>query len=345
MTCSNPCSNRRGLLLALLVGLLTLACADGTAARPFPAPTLPATPTDVRAPATLAGRATPTVVSPSPTPAPATSTATTIPAPSPLPATAIPAPSPVPSATVLAALPSATTTPEALSQQYEITERDAGRTFVYAETSRFAIILDGRVYPRPSVKLRCDRPDVLGPISNLPSVAPPLYAVRYEGVTPGTCTISNQGFAVTVRIVPLPPAATSAATTTVRVYLISLGNGTVGAGTVGCGDTLVAVERRVPATRAPLTAAIRELLATKGQAVSQLGLYSALAHAELTIDRIVMEGGTARIQLVGQLRLGGECDNPRVKAQLEQTARQFPTVKDTAITINGVALDQALSLR
>jgi hypothetical protein len=141
-------------------------------------------------------------------------------------------------------------------------------------------------------------------------------------------------------ITPLP-----AATTSVKVYLIAPGTGAVRPGTIGCADTVVPVGRRVPATRAPLTAALGELLAIKNQASVELGLYNALARSDLAIDRVGITGGTAEIRLVGQVRLAGECDNPRVKAQLEATARQFPTVKDVAITLDGVPLDRALSLR
>jgi hypothetical protein len=43
------------------------------------------------------------------------------------------------------------------------------------------------------------------------------------------------------------------------------------------------------------------------------------------------------------LRLGGVCDNPRLKAQLRRTVLQFPTVHSVTILINGVALRKLLS--
>ena len=51
------------------------------------------------------------------------------------------------------------------------------------------------------------------------------------------------------------------------------------------------------------------------------------------------------MRLNGTLQLGGVCDNPRVKAQLEQTALQFPTVKSVKYYINDKTLDEALSLK
>jgi hypothetical protein len=88
-----------------------------------------------------------------------------------------------------------------LSTTYEITEADNGKTFTYAVTSRFSVILDGNKHPPDDFTVAPS--GVIGYISNVPSVDPPLQAVRYEGVIPGTCTIRNGDFAVTVRIVPL----------------------------------------------------------------------------------------------------------------------------------------------
>ena len=41
--------------------------------------------------------------------------------------------------------------------------------------------------------------------------------------------------------------------------------------------------------------------------------------------------------------LGGVCDDPRIKAQLEESALQFNTVDKASVFINGVPLDQLLS--
>jgi hypothetical protein len=100
--------------------------------------------------------------------------------------------------------PSPTPTAQAAeSQQYDITEKDSGKTFTYSVTSRFSVILDETKYPEANLRLSCEPNDVLGSISNLPSVFPPLYAVRYEGVTPGKCMITNGSFSVTIVIVDL----------------------------------------------------------------------------------------------------------------------------------------------
>ena len=106
-------------------------------------------------------------------------------------ATPVPPAGPTPTATVVE------------SQQYEITEKDSGKTFTYSVTSRFSIILDKNKYPKDNFRVSCDGDTVIGSISNIPSVAPPLYAVRYEGVAPGKCVIANGSFLVTIVIVDL----------------------------------------------------------------------------------------------------------------------------------------------
>ncbi len=90
-----------------------------------------------------------------------------------------------------------------LTQQYQFTAQDSGRTVTYPITSRFGIILNGQKYPKNKIQLSCLPSGTLGSVSNIPYVAPPLYAVRYEGVRPGVCVVKNGTFHLTVIIVPL----------------------------------------------------------------------------------------------------------------------------------------------
>ena len=121
----------------------------------------------------------------------------------------------------------------------------------------------------------------------------------------------------------------------VQVYLIALGNGTV-----GCGDRVIPVQRNIEPTRAPLTTAIQELLSIKQRMYGQSGLYDALYQSNLRIDSIDLNQGTATIRLSGELRLNGDCDQARVKAQLQQTALQFKSVDKVEILINGTPIDR-----
>lgn len=79
----------------------------------------------------------------------------------------------------------------------ELRESDSGRTFTYGVTSRFSIVLDGTTDPHEH--LTCVPEGVVGVVSNI-SFESPLYAARFEGLVPGTCTLQNDHFAATIII-------------------------------------------------------------------------------------------------------------------------------------------------
>jgi hypothetical protein len=137
---------------------------------------------------------------------------------------------------------------------------------------------------------------------------------------------------------------TSTGTTQVNIYLIALeDNGQTGE-KIGCGDSVIPVKRTISATKTPLQAAYKELLSIKTRDYGQSGFYNSLYSSALTFKSANIDArGKATVQLTGQVSLGGVCDSPRFKAQLEKTAMQFPTVKSIFITINDKPLDEILS--
>ncbi len=95
-----------------------------------------------------------------------------------------------------------------------------------------------------------------------------------------------------------------------------------------------------------LRAALKELFKLEGQQYyGQSGLYNALYQSELDIADVAVVGGEARIFLTGTVKLGGECDTPRVEAQLKTLALQFSTVERVSIYINGKPQADVLSLK
>jgi hypothetical protein len=116
--------------------------------------------------------------------------------------------------TTVAPVPTPAESPTPITDHFELTAADSGRTFAYPLTSRFGIVLDGQTYPRADLQVTCDHAQVLGPISNIPSVSLPDYAVRYEGVNPGTCSITDRAFSVTILITsPTPTEVTPTSVT------------------------------------------------------------------------------------------------------------------------------------
>ncbi len=103
---------------------------------------------------------------------------------------------------------------------------------------------------------------------------------------------------------------------------------------IGCGDSIVPLTKDIPATKAPLTAALNALFADKRTDVEE-GLKNALYQSTLTLESAAVVGGKATIRIRGTTQLGGVCDDPRFMAQIEETVFQFPTVTSAEIFING----------
>lgn len=159
--------------------------------------------------------------------------------------------------------------------------------------------------------------------------------------------------ATATAISPLPTAAAAtptapglgAARTTVQVFLIAVDDNGRSGTLVGCGDSAIPVQVGIPATPGVLRAALGALFSIGQQFYGESGLYNALYQSNLQVDSVTIESGTAIIYLSGALQLGGECDSPRVEAQIEQTALQFATVRQVSVFLNGEALEDVLSLK
>lgn len=128
-----------------------------------------------------------------------------------------------------------------------------------------------------------------------------------------------------------------------HMYLIALEDAGQSGAMIGCNDSVIPVVVEIEPTVAPLTAALNRLLSLDDQYYGQSGLYNALYQSDLTLQGAAVQNGEAIIRLTGELQLGGVCDNPRVQAQLEQTALQYNTVDSVTITLNGEPLESVLS--
>ena len=123
-----------------------------------------------------------------------------------------------------------------------------------------------------------------------------------------------------------------------RVYLIALEDGGVDGHRIGCGDSAVAVEVPLVRRQAALQGSIEALLSMDETYDTRSGLYNALHASRLEVERIDRSGAEARIHLKGYLEIGGECDSPRVLAQLTETALQFPDVQRATFYLEGKPL-------
>jgi hypothetical protein len=130
-----------------------------------------------------------------------------------------------------------------------------------------------------------------------------------------------------------------------KIFLVAVGDNGVAGKKIGCGDSLVGATVQVTDPAAPLRGALDKLLAIKTQTYGQSGLYDALFRSDLHVASVIITNGVAEIKLTGALTLGGVCDSPRVQAQLEETALQFSSVQKVNILVNGIPLQNLLSLK
>lgn len=130
----------------------------------------------------------------------------------------------------------------------------------------------------------------------------------------------------------------------VTIYYIALEDGGKSGPAVGCGDSLVAVKRPVTPTNQPIQVALQELFSVKDQYIGQSGLYNALYQSNLVVESVsVQTSGLAEVALTGTMQLGGTCDSPRFKGQIEQTIMAQPGISAANVTINGKTMDEVLS--
>lgn len=137
----------------------------------------------------------------------------------------------------------------------------------------------------------------------------------------------------------------SAGVTKVKIFLIGIDDNGASGIKIGANDSAIPVMVDIEPTKAPLKAALTKLLSLNEQMYGQSGFYHSLYQSDLEVKSVIIENGEALIELTGNLKLGGALDNPRVKAQIEETALQFDSVKKVSVFIDGKKLDEVLSLK
>jgi spore germination protein GerM len=169
------------------------------------------------------------------------------------------------------------------------------------------------------------------PLSTQPSPPTPTLVLPTPSPTTG------------VKTTPTRAAAVPAGSMRVKIFMIAQNDAGRLGKKIGCDDSVVAVERIIPTTNAVLRASLNELLSVHEQNYGESGLYNALYQSTLKLDDVSLVAGRATIYLSGKVVVGGTCDNPRVDAQIKETALQFSTVKQVSILVNKIPLEQILS--
>ena len=121
----------------------------------------------------------------------------------------------------------------------------------------------------------------------------------------------------------------------VTLYFVALDDGGAQGEGIGCGDSLVGIPASPEVAPEPIEGALAALVDADPALYEDQGLYNALAESNLTLDEVVVDQAVTTVALSGDLVIGGVCDEPRVQAQIEATARQFFDVSEVRIIVNG----------
>lgn len=139
---------------------------------------------------------------------------------------------------------------------------------------------------------------------------------------------------------PAPAAGTGPA-----VYYVALDDGGSQGMRFGCNDSLVAVRAPAAQPGEPLAIALAQLLSPGDPTSVTSALYNALSASALDYVSGYLQGATVVVNLTGQLQPGGVCDNPRIEAQLTQTAVAATGASRAEIYIDGRNLNELLDMR
>jgi len=96
------------------------------------------------------------------------------------------------------------------------------------------------------------------------------------------------------------------------------------------------VSREVDKTEAVAKAALEELLQGPTEEEKESGFFTSINEG-VTIKNLSVAGGVARVEFDEQLefQVGGSCRVTAIRAQITETLKQFPTVEEVVISVNG----------
>jgi len=148
----------------------------------------------------------------------------------------------------------------------------------------------------------------------------------FSNENPSDLPENSRTFSVPVKI------KATGETQTVMAYF-----GYEGMGDTGSCNDVIALERIIPKTQAVARAAIEELLKGPTEQEKILGWYSSINSGVKIQSLSIDADGLARIDFDEQLeyQMGGSCRVAAIRAQITQTLKQFSSVKNVIISIDG----------
>ncbi len=146
-----------------------------------------------------------------------------------------------------------------------------------------------------------------------------------------------------------PALSPTPSETVFALYFVVLEDNGASGDPIGCGDSVVPTGAFSPLpleVEAKVSTALSRLFEERDQYYGEEEYYNALYQSELDVESVTLDdAGGVTVALLGNLQVGGECDAPRIQAQIEQTAGQFSDVRTVTVLLNGVPLEDVLSLQ
>jgi hypothetical protein len=167
--------------------------------------------------------------------------------------------------------------------------------------------------------------------------------ILWQGVSTPT-SLDQQPASPTPRILEIEPDKTIS-DQTVTIFLVAIEDSGISGKKIGCDDSLVPVEVAIRSDLKSPWSALSALLNLDQTYYGESGIYNALHQSALEIQAYEIHEGKAKVNLEGELMLGGVCDNPRVEEQILATILQDDQIQEAEVFINGQLLQEALSLK
>jgi hypothetical protein len=155
--------------------------------------------------------------------------------------------------------------------------------------------------------------------------------IVYEKDNPSGLPEQAESFRLPVVLMP----SDSGREMVVEVYF---SEATSGNGPYDCSE-VVRVERTIPRTDAPARAALEALIEGPEEDESE---YTTIIPRDVRIQSLTIVDGVARVDFSDDLnRVAGSCAVEAARAQIEETLKQFSTVEEVVISVEG-SVDEAL---
>jgi hypothetical protein len=230
----------------------------------------------------------------------------------------------------------------ALQKLLAIDSREYGQVGYYNALYRSNLTLEDVAIRNREAIIRLSGTVSVGGVCDEPRVRAQLEETALQYATVDRVSIFINGTPLDQVLGAVTPTPEGDLFTRAKIYLIAVGDDGQSGKEIGCDDSVVPVEVAIEPTVAPLRAALQELLVIETQEYGQSGLYNALYRSDLALQDVLIQDREAIIRLSGTVSVGGVCDEPRVRAQLEETALQYATVDRVSIFVNGTALEEVL---